>query len=55
MTHLFFQGQAIVQLARTIANVVVIGTASSHKHEVIKDSVDHIIDHSTDYAVEVQK
>jgi len=47
-------GQAIVQLAQTVDNVTIIGTASKHKHEQIT-GVTHLFDHSQDYIAEVRK
>jgi NADPH:quinone reductase-like Zn-dependent oxidoreductase len=49
------KGQAVAQLAKTVNNVTLIGTASKHKHEAIKSSVDHILDHSNDYVQEIKK
>ncbi|CAG2180132.1 unnamed protein product, partial [Oppiella nova] len=40
-------GQALAQLAKTVGNVTVIGTASKHKHESISN-VTNLLDHSTD-------
>ncbi|CAL1544867.1 unnamed protein product [Lymnaea stagnalis] len=50
-------GHAIVQLANTIPNVTIFGTASSHKHEAIKSkgSVAHLFDHSMDYTQAIRK
>ncbi|KAG2469699.1 VAT1L protein, partial [Polypterus senegalus] len=48
-------GQAVAQLCSTIPNVTVFGTASSFKHEAIKDSVTHLFDRSVDYVQEVRK
>lgn len=48
-------GQAVAQLARTVTDVTIIGTASAHKHETIKDSVNHLLDINSDYATEVKK
>ncbi|XP_013780175.2 synaptic vesicle membrane protein VAT-1 homolog-like isoform X2 [Limulus polyphemus] len=48
-------GQAVAQLCKTVPDVIVIGTASRHKHESIKDSVTHVIDHDSDYVQEVKK
>ena len=50
----FLQGQAIVQLAQTVDNVIIIGTASKHKHEQIT-GVNHLFEHSQDYIAEVRK
>jgi len=47
-------GQAVVQLAKTVGGVKLIGTASKGKHESIKD-VAHLLDHSTDYVQEIKK
>lgn len=47
-------GQAIVQLAQTVDNVTIIGTASKHKHEQIT-GVTHLFEHSQDYIAEVRK
>lgn len=48
---------AAVQLCRTVENVMVFGTASAGKHEVLKESgVTHPIDyHTTDYVEEIKK
>ncbi|KAI1285203.1 Synaptic vesicle membrane protein VAT-1 -like protein-like [Halotydeus destructor] len=48
-------GQAVAQLAKTVPNVTVIGTASASKHDSIKESVNHLIDNSVDYVQEVKK
>ncbi|XP_060644394.2 synaptic vesicle membrane protein VAT-1 homolog-like [Anolis sagrei] len=48
-------GQAVAQLCSTIPNVTVFGTASSFKHEAIKDSVAHLFDRNADYVQEVKK
>lgn len=52
-TH--FQGQAVAQLCSTIPNVTVFGTASTFKHEAIKDSVTHLFDRNADYVQEVKR
>lgn len=49
------QGQAVAQLCSTIPNVTVFGTASSFKHEAIKDSVTHLFDRNADYVQEVKR
>ncbi|EPY85810.1 hypothetical protein CB1_000349009 [Camelus ferus] len=49
-----FQGQAVAQLCSTIPNVTVFGTASTFKHEAIKDSVTHLFDRNADYVQEVK-
>lgn len=48
---------AALQLCRTVENVTVFGTASSSKHEVLKENgVTHPIDyHTTDYVDEIKK
>ena len=48
---------AAVQLCHTVENVMVFGTASASKHEVLKESgVTHPIDyHTTDYVEEIKK
>lgn len=43
------------QLVKTIPDVTLIGTASKHKHEAIKDSFTHLIEHGADYVQEVKK
>ncbi|NXU70189.1 VAT1L protein, partial [Oreotrochilus melanogaster] len=48
-------GQAVAQLCSTIPNVTVFGTASSFKHEAIKDSVTHLFDRNADYVQEVKR
>ncbi|XP_023223330.1 synaptic vesicle membrane protein VAT-1 homolog-like isoform X3 [Centruroides sculpturatus] len=48
-------GQAVAQMAKMIPNITLIGTASKHKHEDIKSSVTHLIDHGVDYVQEVKK
>ncbi|KAI1889800.1 hypothetical protein AGOR_G00166660 [Albula goreensis] len=48
-------GQAVAQLCSTVPNVTVFGTASSSKHEAIKDSVTHLFDRNADYVQEVKK
>ncbi|XP_023851202.1 synaptic vesicle membrane protein VAT-1 homolog-like isoform X2 [Salvelinus sp. IW2-2015] len=50
-----FEGQAVAQLCSTIPSVTVFGTASSFKHEAIKDSVTHLFDRNIDYVQEVKK
>lgn len=49
------QGQAVAQLCSTIPNVTVFGTASTFKHEAIKDSVTHLFDRNADYVQEVKR
>jgi len=48
-------GLAAVQLAKTVPNVTIYGTASQSKHEFLKScGVDHLIDYTTqDYAAEI--
>ncbi|KAK7074864.1 hypothetical protein SK128_013835 [Halocaridina rubra] len=49
-------GWAATQLAKSIPDVTVFGTASSHKHEIIgQNGVDYPISHSQDYKSEVLK
>ncbi|XP_039766421.1 synaptic vesicle membrane protein VAT-1 homolog-like isoform X2 [Ornithorhynchus anatinus] len=48
-------GQAVAQLCSTVPNVTVFGTASSFKHEAIKDSVTHLFDRNVDYVQEVKR
>lgn len=50
-----FQGQAVAQLCSTIPNVTVFGTASTFKHEAIKDSMTHLFDRNADYVQEVKR
>ncbi|CAG2123123.1 unnamed protein product, partial [Medioppia subpectinata] len=47
-------GQAVAQLAKTVGNVTLIGTASKHKHESITN-VTHLIDSANDYVQEIKK
>ena len=49
------QGQAVAQLCSTVPNVTVFGTASTFKHEAIKDSVTHLFDRNADYVQEVKR
>lgn len=46
---------AVAQLLKTIPNVTLIGTASKHKHEAIKNYYSHLIERGTDYVSEVKK
>uniref|UniRef100_A0A0B6ZIY0 Enoyl reductase (ER) domain-containing protein n=1 Tax=Arion vulgaris TaxID=1028688 RepID=A0A0B6ZIY0_9EUPU len=50
-------GHAIVQLANTVPDVTIFGTASAHKHEAIKSHgrVAHLFDHSVDYIQAIRK
>lgn len=48
-------GQAVAQLCSTIPSVTVFGTASTFKHEAIKDSVTHLFDRNADYVQEVKR
>jgi NADPH:quinone reductase-like Zn-dependent oxidoreductase len=48
-------GLAVSQLVKTIPDVTLIGTASKHKHDSIKDSFSHLIEHGVDYVQEVKK
>ncbi|KPP58730.1 synaptic vesicle membrane protein VAT-1-like, partial [Scleropages formosus] len=48
-------GQAVAQLCSTVPNVTVFGTASSFKHEAIRESVTHLFDRNADYVQEVKK
>ena len=50
-------GTAATQLCKTVPDVTVFGTASEHKHELIRENgVDYPIDYRTqDYVREVQK
>ncbi|XP_054164421.1 synaptic vesicle membrane protein VAT-1 homolog-like isoform X2 [Oppia nitens] len=47
-------GQAVAQLAKTVGNVTLIGTATKAKHESIQN-VTHLIDHTNDYIQEIKK
>ena len=49
------QGHAVSQLCRTVEDVVTYGTASSHKHEAVKDNVTSVFDRAADYCQEVRK
>ncbi|RMC09015.1 hypothetical protein DUI87_14014 [Hirundo rustica rustica] len=49
------EGQAVAQLCSTVPNVTVFGTASSFKHEAIKNSVTHLFDRNADYVQEVKR
>lgn len=48
-------GQAVSQLCKAIPEVTLIGTASKHKHESMKDSFTHLIEHGGDYVQEIKK
>lgn len=43
-----------MQLASTVDNVTVLGTASKHKHEKI-EKVAHLFDHSDDYVAKIKE
>lgn len=46
-------GWAATQLAKTVKNVVIVGTASSYKHEAVKvNGVDYVV-HSHNYLQEL--
>ncbi|XP_076333194.1 synaptic vesicle membrane protein VAT-1 homolog-like isoform X2 [Tachypleus tridentatus] len=48
-------GLAVSQLCKTVPEVTLIGTASKHKHDSIKESFTHLLDHSVDYVHEIKK
>ncbi|XP_055357838.1 synaptic vesicle membrane protein VAT-1 homolog-like isoform X2 [Paramacrobiotus metropolitanus] len=48
-------GLAISQLAKTVKDIKLFGTASQHKHEHIKHGFDHLFDHTEDYVQEIKK
>ncbi len=50
-------GFAVTQICKTVPDVTLFGTASAHKHDMIKDNgVTHPIDyHTKDYVEEVKK
>lgn len=48
-------GLAVAQLLKTVPNITLIGTASKHKHEAIKEYYTHLIEHGVDYVQEVKK
>ncbi|UYV60761.1 VAT1L [Cordylochernes scorpioides] len=49
-------GLAIAHLAKLACpDVVLIGIASKHKHEAIKDHYSHLLEHGSDYVAEVKK
>ncbi|GIY86870.1 synaptic vesicle membrane protein VAT-1 homolog-like [Caerostris darwini] len=48
-------GLAVAQLLKTIPNVTLIGTASKHKHDAIKNYYSHLIERGVDYVQEVKK
>ncbi|KAK9739685.1 Alcohol dehydrogenase GroES-like domain [Popillia japonica] len=51
-------GQAIVQLARTVPDVVVFGVCSKAKHEALKANnspIDHLLERGSDYSSEIRK
>ena len=51
------QGQAIVQLAKTVENVEVFGVCSKNKHEALAATgqIDHLLERGSDYMNEVRK
>lgn len=51
------QGQAIVQLAKTVENVEVFGVCSKNKHEALTATgqIDHLLERGSDYINEVRK
>ena len=49
------QGQAVLQLCKTVEDVAVFATASAHKHDSIKEKVTHLFDHNVDYVQEIRK
>jgi len=51
---LYFQGQAVAQLCKTV-DVTVFGVASKTKHEALKGTIDHLLERGSDYAAEVRK
>ncbi|KAJ8303262.1 hypothetical protein KUTeg_019658 [Tegillarca granosa] len=55
LTAYIHAGQAIAQLAKTVEDVKIFGTASYYKHDSVKDSVTHLFDRVIDYAQEVRK
>jgi hypothetical protein len=38
-----------------VDDITIFGTASAHKHETIKDKVNHLFDHNVDYVSEIRK
>ncbi|KAL5020886.1 hypothetical protein ScPMuIL_000041 [Solemya velum] len=48
-------GHAVTQLCKTLENVTLFGTASYHKHEALKGTVNHLFDHVVDYSQEIRK
>ncbi|XP_044744304.1 synaptic vesicle membrane protein VAT-1 homolog-like [Coccinella septempunctata] len=51
-------GQAIVQLAKTVEDVTIIGICSKGKHETLKNAnspIDHLLERGNDYPSEVRK
>lgn len=47
-------GQAVAQLAATVSDIELYGTATKGKHEALTN-VKHLIDHSSDYVQEIRK
>lgn len=55
---MFVQGQAVVQLAKTVEDVTVFGVCSKGKHEALKNAsvpIDHLLERGNDYSNEVRK
>ncbi|KAL8603128.1 hypothetical protein ACOMHN_059300 [Nucella lapillus] len=48
-------GQAILQLAATVGDVTIFGTASAHKHGDLQGKVTHLFPHNKDYVNEIRK
>lgn len=52
------QGQAVVQLAKTVPDVTIFGLCSKGKHDVLKEAtspIDHLLERGSDYVSEVRK
>lgn len=57
LNGLLFQGQAVVQLAKTVKDVTIFGVCSKSKHEALKaaGTIDHLLERGTDYSNEIRK
>ena len=48
-------GTALMQLAKLVKNVTMIGTCSKSKFEAIKGNAQYLFEENTDYTIEIKK